>query len=152
MVEVWDLRRGERLRAFSGHVGVGTLEWPEWPVVRSLACSAKGRSILSGGSDGTVRLWDVDSGEELRSFKGDDRDLRCVAISPDGRRALSAGNDALVRLWDLASGTEVCRLAGHTMGINSVVFSHDGLRALSGSDDGTVRLWQLPEPPAHDGR
>jgi WD40 repeat protein len=88
----------------------------------------------------------VADGEELRSFQGDDRAVRCIAISPDGRRALSGGNDTILRLWDLTTGREVCRLHGHTMGVTCAAFSPDGRRAVSGSDDGTIRLWALPEP------
>jgi WD40 repeat protein len=132
-VELWDVLSGKKLQTFAGHTGG----------VRSVACSAAGRLILSAGSDNTVRLWDVATGKELKQLKSDV--VRCVAISPDGRRALSAGPDGFVHLWDLASGKEVCRMEGHTMGVNSVAFSPDGRRAVSGSDDRTVRLWQLPE-------
>jgi serine/threonine protein kinase/WD40 repeat protein len=134
VVEFWELDSGKKLQAFAGHAGG----------VRSVACSANGRLVLSAGNDSTVRLWDVAGGKELKQLMSDDRRVRCVAFSPDSRRALSAGLDGPIHLWDLASGKEVCRLEGHTMGVNSVAFSPDGRWAVSGSQDTTVRLWQLP--------
>jgi WD domain, G-beta repeat len=113
-------------------------------VANSLAASDDGRAILSGGFDGTARLWDVETGKQLQLLKIESEGLRCVAISPDGRRALTAGHYGPIHLWDLATGKEICSLRGHTMGVNSVAFSPDGQRAVSGSDDKTIRVWQLP--------
>src|SRR5262249_28594855 len=48
------------------------------------------------------RLWDVETGLELRQWQAHLDEVDCVAISPDGRRALSGGRDWAVRLWDLA--------------------------------------------------
>ena len=54
-----------------------------------------GRGALSGSEDGTVLLWDLETGAELRRFEGHQSSVSSVAVLPDGRRALSAGNDKL---------------------------------------------------------
>jgi len=57
-------------------------------------------------NDNFPRLWDVETGHEIRRFKGHSDAILGVAFSPDGRRALSASFDGIVRLWDVASGQE----------------------------------------------
>jgi WD40 repeat protein len=104
--------------------------------------SADGRRVLSGSSDGSVRLWDLRSGKELRRFTGfgEDDYPRCVALSDDGRRA-AAGGSSEVRVWDAESGKEIGRGRGHTGQVLCLAFSPDGRRVASGSVDHTIRLW-----------
>ena len=123
----------------------------------SVTFAATGRWILSGGSDKIARIWDPESGRELRRFAGHETWVNAVAYSPDGRRVLTGcggdivegqfthGSDTTLRIWDVASSQEVCRLQGHTASVTSVAFSPDGRRALSGSLDKSVRLWNLPK-------
>jgi WD40 repeat protein len=113
-----------------------------WPL--SLAVALDGRRLLVGGVDGSLRLWDLETGRVVRSFAGHRGGVPGVAIAPDGRRALSAGEDGTVRLWDVESGRELVVLSGHRGQANSVAFCPDGRRALSGGADGTLRLWTLP--------
>jgi serine/threonine-protein kinase len=69
--------------------------------VASLALSADGKRLLVGGTDGSLRLWDVVGKQRLRSFQGHDGPVKCVAFSADGRLAVSGGADGTVRLWKL---------------------------------------------------
>lgn len=96
--------------------------------------------------DCTVRVWDLDSGQEIACFDGHKMPVTTVAFSPDGRRILSGGYDNTVRLWDIETSKEVICYSEHTGPVNSVVFSPDGRLAVSGSRDRTVRVWKLPEP------
>src|SRR5262249_25445800 len=101
--------------------------------------------------DGTLRLWDVETGRELRKMLGIPLGIHGVAFSPDGRLALVCGRDPDVQLWDLEKGERLNRLEGHTDTVTHAVFTPDGRRALSGGGDKTLRLWRLPVPEAESG-
>lgn len=145
-MRLWDVETGKELRCFRGHTAS----------ICCVALSPDGRYALSGsgwltkdgkfpGLDHTARLWDVETGEELRRFPGHKAWVTSVAFSPDGNRALTGcGNaDPIIRLWKVETGEELGRLEGHSSGGNKVVFSNDGSQALSASADRTVRLWDL---------
>ena len=111
--------------------------------IRSVAWNVHGDLLATGHDDGTVRLWDVASGEELRAFTGHTDTVRSVSFSPDGLQIASGSYDNSLRLWDVASGEELRAFTGHTRSVWSVSFSPDGLQIASGSDDGTIKLWDV---------
>ncbi len=111
--------------------------------VQAVAFSLDGRLALSGSQDGTVRLWEVETGRAVRVMEGHSDGVMSVAFGPDGRLALSGSEDGTVRLWEVETGRSMRVLEGHSDRVMSVAFSPDGDLALSGSEDGTVRLWEV---------
>jgi WD40 repeat protein len=99
--------------------------------------------ILTGGADGTVRLWTLDGKPVAEPFKAHDGGVYSVAFSPDGTRIASGGVDGTVRLWTLEGKPAAEPFKGHDSGVWSIAFSPDGTRIASGGFDGTVRLWTL---------
>jgi WD40 repeat protein len=111
--------------------------------VLSVAFSPDERAALSGSADGSIILWDLASGKEIRRFTGDKKNVTSLVFSPDRKFALSGSADGGLTLWDLGSGREKRRFTGHAKGITSTAFSSDGGLALSGSTDGSLILWDL---------
>ncbi|WP_077920334.1 cytochrome D1 domain-containing protein [Spirosoma sp. 209] len=111
--------------------------------VFSVALSSDGRYALSGSYDKTVKLWEVETGREVRTFTGHADQVVSVALSPDGRYALSGSWDNTIKLWDIASGQEIRTFRERSSIVRSVAFSPDGRYILSGSKDKTLKLWEV---------
>jgi WD40 repeat protein len=98
---------------------------------------------FSAGVDGSLRLWDLQTGRELRQFTGHTQCVQDAAFSPDARLLLSCGNDTTLRLWDVKTGKEIRQFRGHSHIVHRVAFDPKGKRALSGCGDGTMLLWDV---------
>ena len=79
-----------------------------------MALTPDGRLAVSASGDNTLKVWDVASGQELRTLDGHTWRVTAVALTPDGRLAVSASGDKTLKVWDVASGQELRTLAGHT--------------------------------------
>jgi WD40 repeat protein/serine/threonine protein kinase/tetratricopeptide (TPR) repeat protein len=119
------------------HSELRTLKHPS----RRVIFSPDGKLLASGGNDGTVKLWDPASGQEISTLAAHSGQVRGLAFSPDGQILASGGFDGPVTLWDAASGQKLRTLKAHTDKIKGIVFSPDGRLLASGSTDGTVKLW-----------
>ena len=122
--------------------------------VSSVSFAPDGKTLASGGRDGTIRLWDVESKRQTAVWEGHWDSVFSVSFSPDGKTLASGvGSDILgsgyIRLWDVASGRQTAILVGHTDIVSSVSFSPDGKTLASGSGspyrdrDRTIRLWDV---------
>ncbi len=111
-----------------------------------LAFSPDGRRLVAGGAENTVKIWDVQTGQE-QTIRGHSGDVWATAFSPDpeGRWVASAGDDSTVKVWDSRIGTLVHSFRGHIGIVSSVAFSPDGRRLFSGSRDKTVKVWDLTQ-------
>jgi WD40 repeat protein len=100
------------------------------------------RVVTASEDDGTVQVWDVDSGTSLvRIRTDDDRPLSSVTLSPDGTRILASSADSGARLWDAATGRELVAFRGHEGFVNGVAFDAGGKRVATVSRDKTARIW-----------
>ncbi|PYS77148.1 MAG: hypothetical protein DMF66_10875, partial [Acidobacteria bacterium] len=108
--------------------------------VDALAFSPDARLVASGSADNTARLWDAETGRELRRLAGHAGYVRAVAFSPDGRTLASGSTDGTVRVWDVATGAEVKTLAG-AGSVVSLAFSPDGHALAAGTMEKTIKLF-----------
>jgi WD40 repeat protein len=132
---LWNLETGTLLKTLEGHASHA----------HGVAFLPDGQRAVSCSFDGTIRLWDLESGKQIEEIKGR-QEMHALALSADGRRLVTAGFDQTVRLWDLEAGRELQCFFWHAGRVLSVALSPDGRYALSGGDDRTLRLWRLPDP------
>ena len=104
--------------------------------------SRDGKRVLTASWDKTARLWDVETGKEIRQFQGHTDMVWSAVFSGDGKRVLTASADKTARLWDAETGKEIRQFQGHAEFVWSAVFSGDGKRVLTAGDR-TARLWDV---------
>src|SRR4051812_49073986 len=91
---------------------------------------------MSGSTDGTLAIWNRNSGQIEGWLEGHSGAILSIAILPDGNRAVSAGADHTVILWNLTTRTAEGRLDGHSAAVLCVAVTTSGTHAVSGSQDG----------------
>lgn len=136
---VWDVTTGALRRKLGGHASM----------VNSVALSADGKYIASGGTDKMVKLWDAASGALVRTYAGHRKDVNAVAFSPDGTTLASCSGsvnekatDHEIKLWPVATGAAARTLSGHTHAVTALALSRDGkLLATGAMNDATIKLW-----------
>lgn len=133
---LWNAEDGTLLRTIE-HTGV----------VDDMAFDDRG-VLASAHGDGSIRLWDVSTGREIRRFSGHPDRARAVAFEPDGKHLISGGDDRLVRRWDTESGVEIGKPGKHAQPICGIAISKTGLIA-SASDSRAIKLWSEHGKESH---
>jgi WD40 repeat protein len=111
--------------------------------VNACAISPDGSWLASASFDGTLKIWDVASGQERHTLSGHEDTVNICAISPDGSWLLSASDDGTLRIWDGVSGQIRHTLTEHTDAVNACAISPDGSWLVSASSDGTLKSWNI---------
>ncbi len=108
----------------------------------SVSFSPDGRYIAFGDWK-TIKIWNINTGKEVRTFKGHTLPVNSVSFSPDGRYIVSGSDDCTIKLWDITTGKELRTFKGLFGNILAVSFSPDGKYIVSGSFDGILKLWDI---------
>jgi WD40 repeat protein len=113
--------------------------------VTSAAVSPDGRRVVSGSSDKTVAVWDLESGTLIHQLLGHQSGVTSVAVSPDGRHVVSGSYDKTVEVWDLETGR---RLATLTLdgGTLTVAWHPDGRVIVAGDTGSNLYRMEYREP------
>lgn len=109
--------------------------------VQAVAFLPDGRRVVSGSSDGTLRVWNAENGECLRTIQGANLGAFAVSVSPDGSKAAAGCKDGVLREFNLNDGSLLRELKGHLGYVRSAAYTRDGDRLLSTADDGSIRVW-----------
>jgi len=122
---------------------LGTVRFRHEGSVQSVVLSPDGKTLASASEDGTVRLWAVATGKQVRQLTGHKGGVLSVTYAPDGNTLASGGLDGTIRLWEAATGKEVHQVQGHTDGTRSLTYASDGETLASAGNDCMIRLWEV---------
>ena len=127
----------------------GPVLWGHAKGVNAVALAPDGSCLLSGGVDGTLRLWSArGSGRALGRFNHGGA-VTAVAFSPDGERYVSAGSDGQVKVWQ--SGSTDARAAWVPWPVNAVSFVFDGGTVLAAANNGVLALLDVSRMDVETG-
>ena len=115
--------------------------------VQDVVISSDGQFALSGSWDGTLRLWDLNTGSTTRRFVGHSKDVLSVAFSVDNRQIVSGSRDKTIKLWNTLGECKytIQEQEGHTEWVSCVRFSPVTSNPIivSGGWDKLVKVWNL---------
>lgn len=143
-VKFWSMPDGKEIRQIYVN---------SYALITVVAFSPDGNALATGSDDGTVKLWDLSTGKEMRPLPGHARPVRSIAFSPDGNLLASGGSDDIVRITNTQTGKELVSFH-HTdpatknmfmePGVDCVAFSPDGATlASAGGPSSAVQLWSI---------
>lgn len=145
---IYDAHTLEPVKLLKGHTDI----------VQAVAWSPDGSQIASGGWDNTLRLWDVNSGEQIGIIEINDQFL-AVAWSPTGEQIMATTWGSPILIFEVATTRQIGELVGFEDTVQHLRFSPDGhwLAAADSNEHSTIRVWDAQtgelhlEFPAHDG-
>lgn len=147
-IVLWDMNQRRVRRVLKGHTtGVEAIAFNR---DGSLLASGSGKFLSFTddgplyGDDNTVRIWDVESGEQLAVLKSHGN-VTDVAFSAAGDVLVSGDNNGLIHVWDVNNGLEIATLKAHEDGVTRLLFSPDGNLLVSAGRDGSVAFWAVAD-------
>jgi WD40 repeat protein len=111
--------------------------------VRSVSISNDSKTIVSGSEDNTIKVWNRETGELIRTLTGHNNYVNSVSISNDSKTIVSGSGDNTIKVWDLETPEAEPLSLTHGSPVLSVSISNDSKTIVSGSDDKTIKVWNL---------
>jgi WD40 repeat protein/tRNA A-37 threonylcarbamoyl transferase component Bud32 len=143
--EVFTLRAGAGRALCVAFSPAASADPPSPPGLPREGGSAGGKVLASGHDGGVLKLWDRQTGRELRTLTGHRAQIVDVAFSPDGKLIATAGWDREVRLWEAATGKARPDIFRHKDSVTGVAFSPDGKTLATSAGSDGVKVWRLAD-------
>jgi WD40 repeat protein len=121
----------------------GTTTAPVHDRVQSAEFNSDGSLFVTGGRDGTARIWDVEAAQSAAPVLVHGATVNAVAFSLDSSLVATAGHDYTAKIWDARTGEQLGPPLQHRDVVVSAAFSPDGKRLITASHDGTARIWTI---------
>ncbi|MCB9041820.1 MAG: caspase family protein [Lewinellaceae bacterium] len=137
--KLWDFQSGKEIRPFERYAYASTdFSTNHSQRITAVAFSPNGDSLLTSFNNDTTVVWDVDSGEPVRVFKGNP-----TTLCSSKKQELTKGSGYSAILRKTPSGDTLQTLSGHSSSISAAAFSPDEAYVLTGSKDHTAILWEI---------
>ncbi|MEO6724289.1 MAG: protein kinase, partial [Blastocatellia bacterium] len=107
----------------------------------SVSFSRDGRTLVTGSTDGTVMLWNVNPLRPIAPIGKHDARIKALSFLPDGDTVVSCGDDKTIRMWSVSGRKEIRKIGEHGTPVYALAVSRDGKRIVSGEHDKSVRLY-----------
>jgi hypothetical protein len=117
-------------------------------IVSAVAFSPDSSLLATASADESIKLWDLTTGNELRTFEGHSRPVNSLAFAGGGKWLLSvcggraAGGNEL-KLWDVAVGKDLVTIPAHEARINQLALSANEKVVATAGVDKTVKIWEM---------
>lgn len=110
--------------------------------VKAIAFSPNGKLIASGGFDDKVKVWDVQTGREIRSFSGHTNDVNSVLFSADSKSVISGSNDGTIKIWNIDDGSVSTTQTGKK--VTAIAFGQDKYKneIIISAGMGDISIWK----------
>ncbi|MCD4792045.1 MAG: caspase family protein, partial [Bacteroidales bacterium] len=106
-------------------------------------CFSPDDKYLASAGHGPIKLWDVETYKEIKTFNGHSDIVNDIKFSPDGKKIASVSDDGNVIIWDVENRKSTHILKAHKAKVYCVDFSPDGKLLLSGGEDKKIRMWDV---------
>ncbi|AFY88076.1 serine/threonine-protein kinase [Chroococcidiopsis thermalis] len=137
------LERSAGGRSVDAHRAPLSVNAPIFSNYNCVTFSSDGQTFATGSGDGSIKIWDFNTGKLQRLLTGHSGHVHSLTLSPDGEILASGSGDRTIKLWNPHTGKLIQTLSGGLNHVNSVAIATDGQTLASGSNDGIVKLWNL---------
>jgi len=134
-VIIWDVKTGEQV--------IQLIDENNKSEVTCLAANAETGLIASGHSDGSVRVFDYNSGQLKVTFSGHKSIVTALCFDSNGMRLASGGKDTEIVIWDVTNESGLFRLKGHKGVVTKLQFMAEHNIIVSSSKDTFIKFWDL---------
>ena len=148
-IRIWNAKTGKQEHALLENSSGKDLA-AQSAAVTVVMFNADGNVLASGHKNGSIRVWNIDTGEPRQTLRGHAEVVSSITFGPDGKTLASTSKDATARLWDLNTGEQIYILTGYEWTTWRVFYYPNGLALATGFQhpskhnyDKNIHLWDL---------